>query len=297
VSCSGTRRLQQGCIALLKHSWPYRLASPGWPPPYAAPGSRWPSQTRSGGRAAPDTDLVRADLVLTLPYPNPNQVPIALAYKRDAVRLDGTDALVLNVYGAHATPIDPPMHTLADPELYRAAAAVHDVLVHPSVYPNPMCSAGAYGTPNDAEWDAAAVSLLERGVIHAIAGVRGGGERGQFWYEGGRLLAKNNTFADAVAAAEHLIAVRAGRGARSRRGASRRARGACAQSPWLQRQSSALPCTCGAGIIGASAHCARCYNSMALQPWRSTPTRLWWYGRGQLPCTLAGAQRRCAAPR
>jgi len=74
--------------------------------------------------------------------------------------------------------------------------------------------AGAYGTPNDAEWDAAAVSLLERGVIHAIAGVRGGGERGQFWYEGGRLMDKNNTFADAVAAAEHLIAVRARRGAR-----------------------------------------------------------------------------------
>jgi len=113
--------------------------------------------------------------------------------------------------------------------------------------------AGAYGTPNDAEWDAAAVSLLERGVIHAIAGVRGGGERGQFWYEGGRLMAKNNTFADAVAAAAHLIAVRARRGARGRPGTSRRARGACAQAPRLQRQSAALVCMYGAGIAAASA--------------------------------------------
>lgn len=73
----------------------------------------------------------------------------------------------------------------------------------------PWAGAGAYGTPYDAAWDAAAVSLLQRGVIHAVAGVRGGGELGQFWYEDGRLLAKNHTFADALAAAEHLIAVRA----------------------------------------------------------------------------------------
>jgi len=102
--------------------------------------------------------------------------------------------------------------------------------------------AGAYGTPNDAEWDAAAVSLLERGVIHAIAGVRGGGERGQFWYEGGRLMDKNN------------ISLRCARAAaRGQPGAWWLARGTYAQAPRLQRQSSALPSTCGAGIMAASA--------------------------------------------
>ena len=47
-----------------------------------------------------------------------------------------------------------------------------------------------------------------RGVIIAIAHVRGGGDLGQFWYQAGKLLQKNNTFADLVAVAELLIQVR-----------------------------------------------------------------------------------------
>ena len=68
--------------------------------------------------------------------------------------------------------------------------------------------AGAYGNAYDAEWDSDAVALLDRGFIYAIAGVRGGGELGQFWYEDGRGMTKNHTFADTVAAARHLIAAR-----------------------------------------------------------------------------------------
>lgn len=68
--------------------------------------------------------------------------------------------------------------------------------------------AGAYGSAYDAEWDSDAIALLDRGFIYAIAAVRGGGELGQFWYEGGRVMAKNNTFADTVAAARHLTAAR-----------------------------------------------------------------------------------------
>jgi oligopeptidase B len=37
--------------------------------------------------------------------------------------------------------------------------------------------------------------------------VRGGGDMGQFWYQAGKLLQKNNTFADLIAAAELLIQV------------------------------------------------------------------------------------------
>ena len=50
------------------------------------------------------------------------------------------------------------------------------------------------------------LSLLDRGVVFAIAHVRGGGEMGRRWYEEGRLLHKHNTFDDFVAAAEHLVA-------------------------------------------------------------------------------------------
>ena len=50
------------------------------------------------------------------------------------------------------------------------------------------------------------LSLLDRGVVFAIAHVRGGGEMGRRWYEEGRLANKHNTFGDFIAVAEHLVA-------------------------------------------------------------------------------------------
>jgi oligopeptidase B len=49
------------------------------------------------------------------------------------------------------------------------------------------------------------VSLLDRGMIFAIAHVRGGGDRGRLWYEAGKLLRKKNTFTDFIACAESLV--------------------------------------------------------------------------------------------
>ena len=46
-----------------------------------------------------------------------------------------------------------------------------------------------------------------RGVIFAIAHVRGGGDLGQYWYLDGKMGNKPNTFKDTVAAATHLIQV------------------------------------------------------------------------------------------
>lgn len=66
----------------------------------------------------------------------------------------------------------------------------------------------AYGASVEAEWDAAVISLLERGMIYAVASPRGGGELGRYWYEDGRLTYKNHTFTDTVAIAEHLISAR-----------------------------------------------------------------------------------------
>jgi oligopeptidase B len=47
--------------------------------------------------------------------------------------------------------------------------------------------------------------LLDRGVIFAIAHVRGGGEMGRSWYEMGRLAQKPTTFSDFIAVARGLI--------------------------------------------------------------------------------------------
>src|SRR5260370_16386912 len=52
------------------------------------------------------------------------------------------------------------------------------------------------------------LSLLDRGVIYAIGEIRGGGELGKAWHDGGRLQKKKNTFSDFIGSAEHLIASR-----------------------------------------------------------------------------------------
>lgn len=64
---------------------------------------------------------------------------------------------------------------------------------------------GAYGIPNDPGFSNARVSLLDRGVVFAMAHVRGGGDQGRAWHEGGRLGTKINTFTDTNAAAQALI--------------------------------------------------------------------------------------------
>ena len=65
---------------------------------------------------------------------------------------------------------------------------------------------GAYEISMDPWFSIARLSLLDRGVVFAIAHVRGGGEMGRHWYEDGKLLAKPNTFSDFVACARHLVA-------------------------------------------------------------------------------------------
>ncbi len=65
---------------------------------------------------------------------------------------------------------------------------------------------GAYEMPSDPMFDAARLSLLDRGFVYAIAHVRGGGEMGREWYEDGKFLNKANTFRDFLACARELIA-------------------------------------------------------------------------------------------
>jgi oligopeptidase B len=65
---------------------------------------------------------------------------------------------------------------------------------------------GAYEACIDPTFSSARLSLLERGMVFAIAHVRGGGEMGRHWYDDGKLLHKSNTFGDFVACAEHLVA-------------------------------------------------------------------------------------------
>ena len=65
---------------------------------------------------------------------------------------------------------------------------------------------GSYEHSIDPIFSTSRLSLLERGVVFAIAHVRGGGELGRGWYLDGKWLAKPNTFSDFRAAADHLVA-------------------------------------------------------------------------------------------
>jgi len=64
---------------------------------------------------------------------------------------------------------------------------------------------GSYEISIDPSFSSLRLSLLDRGVIFAIAHVRGGGEMGRSWYEMGRLAQKPTTFSDFVTVAAWLI--------------------------------------------------------------------------------------------
>lgn len=65
---------------------------------------------------------------------------------------------------------------------------------------------GAFGASTDPILQHETFSLADRGVVVAIAHVRGGGELGPAWHRQGRQLHKDNSFDDFLACAEHLIA-------------------------------------------------------------------------------------------
>jgi oligopeptidase B len=63
---------------------------------------------------------------------------------------------------------------------------------------------GSYGISVPVSFSSNRLSLLDRGVIYAIAHVRGGGELGKPWHDAGRMHKKRNTFTDFIAAADML---------------------------------------------------------------------------------------------
>jgi oligopeptidase B len=65
---------------------------------------------------------------------------------------------------------------------------------------------GSYGASNDIRFNSDLFSLIDRGVVVAVAHIRGGGELGKAWHDDGRMMHKKNTFADFIASAEFLVA-------------------------------------------------------------------------------------------
>ncbi len=64
---------------------------------------------------------------------------------------------------------------------------------------------GSYGYGSSASFNSGRLSLLDRGVVFAIAHIRGGNEMGEAWHDDGMLMKKKNTFFDFIDCAEYLI--------------------------------------------------------------------------------------------
>ena len=65
---------------------------------------------------------------------------------------------------------------------------------------------GAYGIVTPISFNSNRLSLLDRGVVIAIAHVRGSGDLGKTWHDAGKMMRKMNTFLDFIACVEFLTA-------------------------------------------------------------------------------------------
>lgn len=67
---------------------------------------------------------------------------------------------------------------------------------------------GSYGISSNVTFKSNRFSLVDRGVVYALAHIRGGGDLGKPWHDAGRMRNKMNTFTDFIACAEWLKAER-----------------------------------------------------------------------------------------
>lgn len=64
---------------------------------------------------------------------------------------------------------------------------------------------GSYGASMDPNFSATTLPLLDRGVVYAVAHIRGGQEMGRAWYDAGHLLNKRNSFTDFIDVTRYLV--------------------------------------------------------------------------------------------
>ena len=133
---------------------------------------------------------------------------LAVLKARDVPNFDAGLYSTARVFAPTADGRRVPISIVYSPRAHALRAAA-DAARCPFAAPAPLhlYAYGSYGLSEDPSFSIVDLSLCDRGVVHAIAHVRGGTEMGRSWYEDeGRLLAKKNTFSDYLACADHLVA-------------------------------------------------------------------------------------------
>ncbi len=64
---------------------------------------------------------------------------------------------------------------------------------------------GSYGYSTDPGFNPMIPSLVDRGMVYAIAHIRGGQEMGRSWYDNGKMFNKKNSFTDFIDVTEFLV--------------------------------------------------------------------------------------------
>lgn len=64
---------------------------------------------------------------------------------------------------------------------------------------------GSYGLSTDPAWSPQITPLVDRGMVYAIAHIRGGQEMGRAWYDAGHLKHKKNSFSDFIDVTRYLV--------------------------------------------------------------------------------------------
>jgi oligopeptidase B len=78
-------------------------------------------------------------------------------------------------------------------------------LVRDGSRPLVLYAYGSYGYTIEPTFGSTRVSLLDRGVVYAIAHIRGGQEMGRQWYDDGKMMKKMNTFTDFIDCGDYLV--------------------------------------------------------------------------------------------
>lgn len=94
-----------------------------------------------------------------------------------------------------------------DGTLVPISLVYNNKLVDPLKSPAPLFlyGYGSYGLTIEPSFNSRIVSFLDRGIIYAVAHIRGGDDLGFEWYTNAKFLNKKRTFEDFIACAKYLI--------------------------------------------------------------------------------------------